>query len=360
MSVGKFMERAATRDYSKSWQQPGSFPWICQQPKEPITGRQHSVRENYIRCVKGEQPWWMPAYFFESNTVWPDAIEEHPVPEVNGFDWWGVDWFMEENIGGMITKPGTRTISDFANWKEELEWPDLSLVDFKADGEKIQKTLDPDRPHIYECVEGIFERLHELIPFQESLYAFYDEPELLEEFFEKMADYKIESCGKIFEYYGQIDGVLYHDDWGTQRDGFFSKEMYDTQIMPATTRFLKYLKDQGKFIELHSCGKNIGYVPEMIEMGIDMWTPQDLINEPDLLYEKYGDQMTFSFMLHIDPKDDESEIRKKVRDYVDRYGAKGRAMCWISTDFSDPRQDEWARDELYNYSLEYYNKLYNR
>ena len=76
MSVGKFMQTAANRDYSKSWQAPGSFPWIAQQPKEPITGRAHSVRENYIRCVKGEQPYWMPAYFYESNTVWPDAMEE--------------------------------------------------------------------------------------------------------------------------------------------------------------------------------------------------------------------------------------------------------------------------------------------
>lgn len=118
--------------------------------KRPI-----SVRENYIRCVKGEEPYWMPAYFYESNTVWPDAMEEHPVPEVDGYDWWGVDWFMVEGINGMITRPGTRTISDFAKWKEELAWPDLSVVDFKADGEKLQKALDPDRPHIYECVEGV-------------------------------------------------------------------------------------------------------------------------------------------------------------------------------------------------------------
>ena len=169
MSVGKFMQTAANRDYSKSWQAPGSFPWIAQQPKEPITGRAHSVRENYIRCVKGEQPYWMPAYFYESNTVWPDAMEEHPVPEVDGYDWWGVYWVMVETVGGMITKPGTRAIKDFANWKEEVEWPDLSLVDFEADGKKLQKTMDPDRPHIYECVEGISERLHEMMPFDEYL-----------------------------------------------------------------------------------------------------------------------------------------------------------------------------------------------
>ena len=360
MSTGRFMKQAAERDYSKSWQAPGTFPWMFQQPKEPITGRPYSVRENYIRCVKGEKPYWMPAYSYESNIVWPDAIEEHPVPEVDGYDWWGVYWTMVESAGGMITKPGTRTISDFANWKEELEWPDVSLVDFEADGKKIQKLLDPDRPHIYECVEGIFERLHEMIPFDESLMAFYEEPELLEEFFQKMADYKIETTKNVFQYYGRVDGVLYHDDWGTQRSGFFSNEMFREQLMPATTRYLKFVKDQGKFIELHSCGKNVQYVPEMLEMGIDMWTPQAVINDPDFLYETYGDKMSFAFFLNIDHDDDEQEIRKKIRDFVEHFGAKGRCMPWIMTDMSNPTQEVIARDELYHYSLEYYNKLYQR
>lgn len=360
MKIGTFMQRAATRDYSKSWQEPGTFPWMLQQAKPPIEGRPYSVRENYIRCVKGEQPWWMPAYMTESNTVWPDAIEEHPIPEVNGFDWWGVDWFMVESAGGMITKPGTRVISDFANWKEEVEWPDLSLVDFRADGEKISKTLDPDRVHIYECVEGIFERLHEMMPFDETLMAFYEEPELLEEFFQKMADYKIECCDKVFQNYGRIDGVLYHDDWGTQRAGFFSNEMFREQIMPATSRLFRFIKEQGKFIELHSCGKNIQYVPEMIEMGIDMWTPQLPINDPDTLYEQYGDQMTFAFFVSIPAKADEQEVRKIVRDFVDHYGPKGRCMPCFMTDFSNPNQSIWAHEELFHYSFEFYNKLYGR
>ena len=360
MAVGRFMQQAAQRDYTKEWQAPGSFPWIAQRPKAPITGRPVSVRENYIRCVKGEEPYWMPAYFYESNTVWPDAIEEHPVPEVDGYDWWGVYWTMVDSVGGMITKPGTRTISDFARWKEELEWPDLSVVDFKSDSKKLRKLMDPDRVHIYECVEGIFERLHELIPFDESLIAFYEEPELLEEFFQKMADYKIECCQKVFEYYGSVDGILYHDDWGTQRAGFFSNKMFRRQLMPSTARFLRFVKEQGKFIELHSCGKNVQYVPEMIEMGIDMWTPQAVINDPDYLYETYGSQMTFCFSVEISPSDSESEIRCRMRDFVDHFGAKGRCMPWIRTDRTIPEQELIARDELYHYSLEYYNKLYHR
>ena len=109
MAVGQFMKTAAERDYSKHWQLEGTFPWMFQQPKPPIEGnRPISPRDNYIRCVKGEKPYWMPAYSFETNIIWPDAMEEHPVPEVDGYDWWGVNWIMVETAGGMITKPASK------------------------------------------------------------------------------------------------------------------------------------------------------------------------------------------------------------------------------------------------------------
>ena len=361
MAVGKFMQRASQRDYSKHWAVPGTFPWIIQQPKPPITGRPIRVKDNYIRAVKGEQPYWIPCYFYESNTIWPDAIEEHPVPEKSGYDWWGVDWEMVDSINGMITKPGTRTISDFSKWKEELEWPDISQVDFEADGKKIQKDLDPDRVHIYQCTEGIFERLHEMIPFAESLMAFYEEPDLLAEFFDKMADYKIETTQKIFDYYGRVDGVLYHDDWGTERAGFFSNEMFDEQLLPYEKKFLRdFVKKSGRFVELHSCGRNGQYLPEMIEMGVDYWNPQHRANDYDELFEKWNTQMSFAFDIDIPHGADEEEIRKRVRDFVDHFGGNGRILASIMTDFTDPSQTDIARDELYHYSLEYYNKLYHR
>lgn len=358
--MNKFMETAANRDYSKHWQQPGSFPWRIQQGKEPLPQRPHDPVDNYIRCVTGKQPYWMPAYAYEAHIIWPDCIEEHPIPEVDGYDWWGAYWIMVETAGGMITKPGTRVINDFANWKEEVPWPDISLVDFAADGKKIQAMLDPNRAHIYECVEGIFERLHELMPFDESLMAFYEEPELLEEFFQKMADYKIDTTAKIFRHYGRVDGVVYHDDWGTQRGGFFSNEMFRRQIMPATKRYLDFVKGQGKFVELHSCGKNVQYVPEMIEMGVDMWTPQPVINDPDFLHNTYGTQMSFAFMLPLKPGMSDEEVRQAVRDFVDRYGANGRVMAWIMTDPKHREQGAVAREELFEYSYAYYNRLYGR
>ncbi len=106
----------------------------------------------------------------------------------------------------------------------------------------------------------MFERLHEMMPFDESLLAFYEEPELLEEFFQRMADYKIEVCQKVFENYGVVDGVLYHDDWAPSGGLLLQRDVPGADHA-GHKRIMDYIKSQGKFIELHSCGKNIQYVP---------------------------------------------------------------------------------------------------
>ena len=95
-------------------------------------------------------------------------------------------------------------------------------------------------------------------------------------------------------------------------------------------------------------------------MGIDMWTPQIVINDPDFLHNEYGKKMTFTFPLSIKNDWNENEIRRAVRDFVDHFGENGRVMCWIMTENNDPKQESIARDELYHYSLEYYRKLYGR
>ena len=343
-----------------SKQPEGTFPWMLQQAPRPLYpgDRPVTARENYMKVIKGETPYWMPIWLTDSQYCWPDVYAEHALFEGNGPDWWGVEWFMETRINGMMVKPDTRTISDFAKWKEELEWPDLSVVDFETDGKKIAASLDPDRAHVYECVEGLFERLHELIPFDESLLAFYEEPELLEEFFSKLVDYKIESTDKIFKNYGRVDGILYHDDWGAEKAGFFSNAMFEEQLLPQTKRYFDFVHSQGKFVELHSCGRNMQYVPLMIEMGVDAWAPQQRCNDMDFLYDTYGDKISFTIALNIPDGASEDDTKKLVHDFVDRYGEKGRTLCWIFA--NDPKIKAVASQELFEYSFDYYNKLFGR
>ena len=80
----------------------------------------------------------------------------------------------------------------------------------------------------------------------------------------------------------------------------------------------------------------------MIELGIDMWTPQVGINEPDFLVEHYGDRMTFAFDMPIAPDATESRIRQQTRDFVQAFSARD-ALGLMQT--LTP-MEKWKRDAL--------------
>ncbi|MBC5997705.1 methyltransferase [Romboutsia ilealis] len=335
-----------------SRQRPNSFGYMMQQIKEPILGRPISPKENLRRVFAGEKPMWMPAWLYEVDYCWSDEVLEHPKYEYDGFDWFGVEWVWVEVAGGMMVKPGTRTLSDITKWKEEVIFPDLDSIDWESDAAIQTSRYDNDRMHVFHLTEGIFERLHELMPFEDALAAMIEDPEYVLEFFEAMADYKIKLLSKIFKYYEPIDFVIYGDDWGTQRAGFFSNEMFKEMIYPSAKRVMDYIKSQGKFIELHSCGLNQQYVPFFKEMGIDLWTPQS-INDSDMLKNKYGSEISFCFVVEglDDPNITEEGARQIIRDFVDKYAKGGRAMAQI---FAPPEVLKVCLDELYNYSLNFY------
>ena len=356
MAVGRFMQEAVSKDYSIWWQKPGTYPANAQKPKPFIKEgeRPISVLENYKRCVQGNKPLWMPLYQEEKNIVWPDCIVEHPVPEADGYDWWGTYW--ADVPAGMAVAADTRVVNDWGNWEAELEWPDIELVDWETDGKKISSTFDPQRAHVYECNEGLFERIHELIPFDESLLAFYTEPEATERFFKKMVEYKIATIEKVFKYYGRVDGVLYHDDWGTQRASFFSPQMFEEQILPFEKQIVDYVKSQGRFLELHSCGNNMVLVPLMIKMGIDMWAPQPSANDFDYLFNNYNEEISFAFGVPLTADMNEEEVKQACRNFVDKFGPNGRVMAWVRRGSCKPEYMDIANQEIVRYSMEYYAK----
>lgn len=336
-------------------QRPGSFGWMMQQKKPPISGRPITPRENMRRIFTGEKPCWMPAWVAEIDYIWPDVVLEHPKYEYDGLDWWGVEWVWVEVAGGMMVKPDTRVLSDITKWREEVKFPDLDAVGWEEDAKFQRQFYDPDRMHLFHLTEGVFERLHELMPFDEALRAMIIEKEAVLDFFDAMADYKIKLLKKVFHYYDPIDYIVYGDDWGTQRSGFFSNEMYEEMIFPFAKRIITFAKSQGKFVELHSCGLNQQYVPYFIEMGIDAWAPQP-INDSDFLKENYGDKMSFALAVKglDEPEITEEKARRLVRDFVDKYAPGGRTYAQIMV--PDMKIMNAAMDELYTYSKAFYEK----
>jgi hypothetical protein len=340
-----------------SRQPAGTYPYMLQQPPKPLYPGERALtaKENLLRVFRGETPAWMPVWLTDSQCCWPDVYAEHAPFESCGLDWWGQHWTFVPEVGGAMPTPGTRTIYDITKWQEQVKFPDLDAVDWEGDAKVQTLRYDPDRAHFFQCVEGIFERLHELMPVDETLVAMYEEPEAVHAFFEAMVSYKIDLLERVFRTYAPIDYIVYGDDWGTQRAGFFSNSMFREFIMPYTKRIWDYVHGTGRFVELHSCGLTQQYIEEFVEMGLDAWTPQS-INDLDMLTGKYGDKMAFTVMLNeIGGMKSEVEARWFIRTFVDKYAPRGKVIAGPIVN-PDEAITKAAREELYHYSSEFYAK----
>lgn len=341
-----------------SAQPEGTFPWQMQQPPKPLYpgNRPITAKENLLRIFRGEKPCWIPVWLTDSQYCWPDVYQEHAILEGDGPDWWGQEWVFVPGIDGQMPKPGTRTIYDITNWRNEVTFPDLSKPDWAADAKVQTARYDPDRAHLFHVVEGLFERLHELMPMDETMIAFYEEPDEVKAFFKAMVPYKIELMKIVFSHYAPIDYIIYGDDWGTQRAGFFSNEMFREFIMEPTKEIWDWVHRQGRYVELHSCGMSQQYIEEFVEMGLDAWTPQP-INDMDMLTEKYADRICLTVDIDgIKEAETEQEVRKAVRGFVDKYAPRGKIVAGVIECRSEAL-DRAAYEELYSYSSEYYQKI---
>jgi hypothetical protein len=330
---------------------------MMQQPPQPLYpgNRPITAKENLLRVFKGEKPAWIPIWLTDNQVVWPDLYSEHAPFEGTGYDWWGQHWTFVEGIDGQMPTPGYRVITDFLKWRDVVRRPNFDGMPWEADAAIQTSRYDPDRAHMFHCVEGIFERLHEMMPMDETMIAMYEEPDEVKAFFEMMRDYKIDFLKVIFKYYAPVDYIIYGDDWGHQHSGFFSNDMLREFIMPVTVPVIEFAHGEGKFVELHSCGLTQQYIEEIVEMGFDAWTPQ-AINDFDMLTRKYAEKISITVPIDgIDAAKSEKEAREIVRKWVDTFAPRGKLVAGpIET--PDPKIRNAALEELYNYSSEFYAK----
>jgi hypothetical protein len=339
-----------------SRQPKGTFSYLVQQPPLPLypAERPITAKENYLRLFRNGKPMWMPIYMSDTQYCWPDVYAEHPPFETTGFDWWGQHWTFEPTIGGAIPTPGYRVISDITKWREEVKFPDLDAVNWAGDAQLQTARYDPDRCHMFNVTEGMFERLHELMPMDEAMVAFYEEPECVKEFFEAMVPYKIKNMELVFRHYAPVDYIIWGDDWGHQRSGFFSNETFREFIMPSTQKCWDWVHRQGKYVEIHSCGLTQQYIEEFIEMGADAWTPQS-INDVDMLTEKYGDKISITIWNPaVSEATSAKEARALIRKFVDKYGPRGGKVIHGPIMHRDPEISKAASEEMYYYSSNFY------
>lgn len=251
-----------------------------------------------------------------------------PLGVESGYDWWGVHWSScKEAYGNFSPTVGQKPIiSDITKWREQLIIPDISDINWKEAAMRDTANLDPNKNIIfYGLANGIFERVHALMGFEDALCAVMEEPEEVAALADTIAEFYVKLIEKIGEYY-KPDYLTFLDDYAYKDGTFISGETFDEVFAPALKKIIDAVNANGmKYIQ-HCCGKFESIFENFYNIGVRRIDPCQPYNDVQALQKKYPDVI---FIGGLDtqnvvdvPGITEDEIRQEVARCFDTYGAQ--------------------------------------
>ena len=261
-----------------------------------------TARENFIETIKGGNP-----DRFVNQYEALGLIRANPIAASGGYprqpgetavDAWGVTHTFEPGTPGPfpVHDDEHKILKDITKWREQVKVPNLIFPDAVWDGMKAPM-VDPIDTNeqiltLFYPV-GLFERAHYLMGIEECLMALLEEPEEMHELLDVLTEYEIGYAEQVCAHW-PIEAVFHHDDWGTQKSSFMSPAMFEEFFLPRYKKIYDTYRRLGvKYIIHHNDSYSANLVPQMIEMGIDVWQGCLTTNDLPALISQYGGQISF-------------------------------------------------------------------
>jgi uroporphyrinogen-III decarboxylase len=176
-----------------------------------------------------------------------------------------------------------------------MKMPETKFPDSAWD--KAKAAFDAmDTDQVFSCTfypTGLFEELHFLMGMEDAMSNFYEEPEAMHGLLDFLTDYELrfaeETCKHLHP-----QAIFHHDDWGSYRSTFISKDMFDEFFVPRYKKIYQCWRAGGaQLVVHHNDAYSATLVPSMIDMGIDVWQGPSETNDVPSLVKKYCGKISF-------------------------------------------------------------------
>ncbi len=297
-----------------------------------------TAKENMIECIKGGHPDRFVNQYEAVKLLFHPFMLHSPMCKKGDKlvkNAWGVYNSFPENTPGAfpVQDPEHIVIKDIEHWKDYVHAPSLKFTDeewgiFKdqynaVDGTKAFKATF--------VAPGIFEQCHHMAGIENVLIALYEDEDEMHDLIKYLTEWELELAEGICSNL-HPDAVFHHDDWGSQKSTFMSPEMFEEYFLEPYKQVYGYYHDHGvKYVIHHSDSYAATLVPDMIEMGIDVWQGTFSTNNVPELIKKYGGKISFMGGIQNALVDyegwTEENTQKVVRQTVDECGMKYFIPC---------------------------------
>jgi len=297
-----------------------------------------SIKENFLETLKpnGHPDRLVNGFEFMKLIVPDPALrftftKTRIQPGATEIDAWGVTWTWPVGQPGPIplhTKDNL-VIKDIGDWENQLVIPDLVSAHLDWNDVKT-RAAEIDRNEYLVCgflISGFFERLHMLMGFEEALVNMMLEPEKVKNMFDAICEHRLIHVRMLVENI-RPDIIMSHDDWGTKTSLFMPPDVWRDIIKPQYKKLYGYLKKQGVLVMHHADSFLEQIVPDMVDVGIDIWQGALPQNDIVSLQKQLNGRMLLMGGVDASIVDTsfatEDIIRAEVRRACETYGPHGR------------------------------------
>ena len=145
---------------------------------------------------------------------------------------------------------------------------------------------------VFKIGFSLYERAWAMRGMEKLMMDFLDHPAFVHELLRTIADYNIAQITEALKY--DIDAVYFGDDWGQQRCLQMGPRLWAEFIRPELKRMYSVVREAGKYVTIHSCGKVDELFDDLIELGLNCFNPfQPEVMDVFDLMKRYKGRLAF-------------------------------------------------------------------
>ncbi len=215
-------------------------------------------------------------------------------------DYWGTRWKKPPSslYWDMVDYPIREASLDALN---RYQWPDPDDPGHTDGLRQRAKWLyeSTDYAIVVDMIGlGVFEHAWTLRGFENFLADLAVSQKFAEALLHRIAEYQISLWGHILDEVGPyVQVVMTSDDLGTQIGPMVSPETYRKLIKPAQKKVWQFIKGKtDAFLMLHTCGSVRNFIPDFLELGVDVLNPLQVAAkdmDPKELKSEFGKDISF-------------------------------------------------------------------
>jgi len=210
------------------------------------------------------------------------SIDRNPQREKENFykDKWGCLWhYPGRYLDGQVVEHPLDSWSKF----REFRLPDPNgYIDWQAAKERIDRVKREGRVAFGSIEHGfLYLRLEYLRGFENFIIDVAEKRKELKELISLITSFWCEMVKRWLSL--GVDGISFGDDLGHQRSLPISPRDWRALIKPAYTQIFSLCREKGIEVYLHTDGYIVEIIRDLIECGVTILNPQDLVNGLDNL-----------------------------------------------------------------------------